>query len=379
MGRLFLYLAVMLLAVAGIVMLVVDFISYVKSGKEESGKNGLRQFWLVHLCLILFLTTDLFMTDLSAGVMVFSFQSASLVSLGAARRWASCNCADGKVLFVLFWVFTFASVAWTLFVSMGHGRMPLPKIWEMYYLFVSVFAFSSYLKTSVREIDSFCKETCIVVYSRELVSLGMFIMDFMTVFAAMVFGGAVCCALSALFSLVLLVYMHLSVHKCDDLYLMPGLKSSVSEAISVSLLNGMLDVPETSEGDPARQYDITLRERFEEYFRHSKPFLNPDLSLNDAARALGTNKTYLSRMLNNGMGMNFSQAVNKYRIAYCVELFVKNPNMKLADMADAGGFRSLSTFSLAFRLNMGEAPGDWCRKMRSRIRKSSKKPVVIDG
>ena len=77
--------------------------------------------------------------------------------------------------------------------------------------------------------------------------------------------------------------------------------------------------------------------------------------------------------------MNFSQAVNKYRIAYCVELFVKNPNMKLADMADAGGFRSLSTFSLAFRLNMGEAPGDWCRKMRSRIRKSSKKPVVIDG
>lgn len=44
MGRLFLYLAVMLLAVAGIVMLVADFISYVKSGKEESGKNGLRQF-----------------------------------------------------------------------------------------------------------------------------------------------------------------------------------------------------------------------------------------------------------------------------------------------------------------------------------------------
>ena len=159
---------------------------------------------------------------------------------------------------------------------------------------------------------------------------------------------------------------------------------AVSSSLPVSLLDVTAQDAVRSgdccdDGACQRQYDASLKDRFEEYFKSQKPFLNPELSLNDMAVALCTNKTYLSRMLNNGLGMNFSQVVNKYRVAYCMELFVKNPYLKLAELSDAAGFRSLSTFSLAFRLNTGEAPGDWCRRTRSKLRQSVKDPVIVEG
>lgn len=153
----------------------------------------------------------------------------------------------------------------------------------------------------------------------------------------------------------------------DDLYLLHRYK-----AIIANREEGSLGDSAREARCPAPDGYADIRKRFEAYFENEKPYLNKDLSINDVANALYTNKTYLSRMLNGSMGMNFNQIVNKYRVEYAARLFTCDTSLKLSDLTEASGFRSFSTFSLAFRLHLGDAPGEWCRKMKVRLKQSGK-------
>jgi AraC-like DNA-binding protein len=83
----------------------------------------------------------------------------------------------------------------------------------------------------------------------------------------------------------------------------------------------------------------------------------PDLSLADLARRLGTNTQYLSRALNDGLGQSFSQFVNRLR--------VEEAKRRLADAADITtialevGFGSKASFNRAFRTIVGTTPSDY--------------------
>ena len=105
-------------------------------------------------------------------------------------------------------------------------------------------------------------------------------------------------------------------------------------------------------------------ERLKHLFEEEKPFLDPEISVSDVARSLFTNKAYLSRTINLYTGRNFCQFVNYYRIRYAVSLFQAQPDMKLADLAERSGFRTVNSFSMAFRLYMNMTPGEWCRKYK---------------
>ena len=116
------------------------------------------------------------------------------------------------------------------------------------------------------------------------------------------------------------------------------------------------------EGDDASYRAIF--ERLTEYFENEKPYLDCDLNISGVARRLLTNKAYLSRSINLYTGRNFCQYVNWYRIRHSVGVFFEDPRLKISDLALASGFRSLVTFSMAFRLYMNDSPGEWCRKNR---------------
>ena len=48
--------------------------------------------------------------------------------------------------------------------------------------------------------------------------------------------------------------------------------------------------------------------RFERYMCESKPYLNPKLRITDVAAGLGTNRSYISSLVNGQYGMNFTPA-----------------------------------------------------------------------
>ena len=112
-----------------------------------------------------------------------------------------------------------------------------------------------------------------------------------------------------------------------------------------------------------------IYERLLEYFEKYKPFLNSELSINDIVDTVFTNKLYISKAISHCTGRNFCQFVNYYRITHAVKVFRENPHLKVVELAGKSGFNSTTSFSAAFRLYMGESPGDWCRKERFRLLK----------
>lgn len=115
-----------------------------------------------------------------------------------------------------------------------------------------------------------------------------------------------------------------------------------------------------------------IYERILECFEKNKPYLNPELSINDIVEKVYSNKLYISKSISHHTGRNFCQFVNYYRILHAVEIFRKNPKLRVVEMATRSGFNSTVSFTSAFRLYMGEKPSDWCRKERTTLKKQKK-------
>ena len=115
-----------------------------------------------------------------------------------------------------------------------------------------------------------------------------------------------------------------------------------------------------------------IYDRVLEHFEKNRPYLNSELTINDVVNVLYTNKLYISKAICAYTGRNFCQFVNYYRITYAIELFRKNPSQKVVDLAGHSGFNSAVSFSMAFRLFMGEKPSDWFRRERARLSKRTK-------
>jgi AraC-like DNA-binding protein len=112
-----------------------------------------------------------------------------------------------------------------------------------------------------------------------------------------------------------------------------------------------------------------IYERILIYFEKHQPYLNSELTINDIVDVVYTNKLYISKSISHCTGRNFCQFVNYYRITHSVKIFRDDPQLKVVELAGKSGFNSTTSFSAAFRLYMGENPGDWCRKERARLAK----------
>lgn len=111
-----------------------------------------------------------------------------------------------------------------------------------------------------------------------------------------------------------------------------------------------------------KKKDDDLKYRLLTYFETEKPYLNPKLKINEVALYLYSNKTYLSRLINDHFNNNFSQFVNFYRINLAKDLFYKDNTMTIQQLCYESGFGSMATFTMAFRLNVGKSPAEWCKE-----------------
>jgi len=73
-------------------------------------------------------------------------------------------------------------------------------------------------------------------------------------------------------------------------------------------------------------------------------FTEPNLKLDDVARRLGTNRTYLLRAMKQDLQLSFSEYINKQRIAYALQLMKSHPDWTKEDIAAQVGYASLSSF-----------------------------------
>lgn len=95
---------------------------------------------------------------------------------------------------------------------------------------------------------------------------------------------------------------------------------------------------------------ILIYERLETMMREQQTFLNHDLLLNDVAKLLGTNRTYLLQALSSCAHMTFKEYINRKRIAYAKKLIAESPQTPKTEIAALSGYNSMSAFYRNFGL-----------------------------
>ena len=95
---------------------------------------------------------------------------------------------------------------------------------------------------------------------------------------------------------------------------------------------------------------------------NNKFFLNPDINLYKLSKELDTNTTYLSKVINEYLGKNFSEFLKELRINEAI-LRIENDKMMIKYSIDGFsrelGFRSKSSFNVAFKKYTGMTPSEF--------------------
>lgn len=98
--------------------------------------------------------------------------------------------------------------------------------------------------------------------------------------------------------------------------------------------------------------------KIDSLFHAEQLFLNPQLKVSDVARAVGTNRTYVSNYFNQEAGMSFYEYVNALRIDYACRL-LRGGSDSLRIIAEQSGFNSQQTFIRAFVKIKGMSPTEF--------------------
>lgn len=88
-------------------------------------------------------------------------------------------------------------------------------------------------------------------------------------------------------------------------------------------------------------------------------YRTPGITIEHVARDMGTNRSYLSRYLNELRHVNFYEWVAQLRIEEAQSLMRTHPSMLIEQIASRVGFTSASTFSSTFKKIVGITPNKW--------------------
>jgi AraC-like DNA-binding protein len=128
--------------------------------------------------------------------------------------------------------------------------------------------------------------------------------------------------------------------------------------------------------DPSvRKYEKSgLKERnaleylaaLEGYMRSRKPWLDPDLTIEDVASALEIQKHYITQIINERLGKNFYRYVNEYRVEEVKRKIASGEAERLSILGVAldSGFNSKSAFNEAFKSIIGSTPSEYRKSVR---------------
>jgi AraC-like DNA-binding protein len=112
---------------------------------------------------------------------------------------------------------------------------------------------------------------------------------------------------------------------------------------------------------------VSIEQLLKEHCEASHLYLQHDLSLQQLAQAIGTNRTYLSKYFSSE-GTNYNTYINNLRIQHftnlCEQVAEKNNSYTVKHLALESGYRSYSTFAHTFKKFMGMTVYEWMQAKR---------------
>ena len=128
---------------------------------------------------------------------------------------------------------------------------------------------------------------------------------------------------------------------------------------------------ENEEETPAELEEIAtsadssgIGQLLEKHCEDARLYLQHDLSLSQLSQAIGTNHYYLSQYFTQ-QGLTYNAYINGLRIHHFINLYheavATQRSFTAQQLAHESGFRSYSTFSVAFKQRMGQTVTEWMR------------------
>lgn len=117
-----------------------------------------------------------------------------------------------------------------------------------------------------------------------------------------------------------------------------------------------------------------LLQKLQKSMEQDKLYLKPELSIQDLARELGTNKTTLSHVINVYLHQNFSTLLNSYRIKESIDL-LSDPKLfqeKMEVIGEMCGYCSRQVFHKAFKKEMGITPNHFRTIQKATVRQEKR-------
>ena len=152
------------------------------------------------------------------------------------------------------------------------------------------------------------------------------------------------------------------------LYLMSSLASGAAIIRSMPAaphgLSRRAGNPSMRFSDESRRMEM-LFERVEAYMQKEKPYLDDMFTMTQLATEMMTNKSMLSKTINDISGKNFCRYVNSYRIQHAVSLMKSDSRLRVGELSLMSGFHSVASFNMAFKLVMNDTPSEYMRTLSS--------------
>ena len=110
---------------------------------------------------------------------------------------------------------------------------------------------------------------------------------------------------------------------------------------------------------------VQMEQLLVEHCVDTQLYLQHDLTLQQLAQSVGTNRFYLSQYFSR-QGITYNTYINNLRINHFIsrynELSQAEQPIIAQQLASESGYRSYSTFSLAFKQRMGQSVTAWMRQ-----------------
>lgn len=130
--------------------------------------------------------------------------------------------------------------------------------------------------------------------------------------------------------------------------------------LSIPLQQSLLIADSEQSQTPRDNIGLLLQQ----YCIHPKLYLQHDLTLQQLATAVGTNRYYLSQYFSS-IGTTYNAYINDLRINHFISLYREavavHSHFTIQQLANDSGYRSYSTFNLAFKQRMGHTVNAWAK------------------
>lgn len=137
---------------------------------------------------------------------------------------------------------------------------------------------------------------------------------------------------------------------------------NIGSILSLKIEEKMPEIEDPKENLVLEQQFANIEQKLEVAINVDKIYLNPQLTLTDLAKQIGTNRTYLSRYINNYKATPFINFINDFRCTEAERLLTDaSCSLSLTEVSEKCGFASYSTFRRVFKQKYGYAPSQ-CRK-----------------